>query len=339
MNVYARNLVIAMAVITISVFISIWGSADVADACNVLVVISWHESFFGSLDVREGIEEVLGSDGADCTLTYLYLDALTEPSGVETKAQEAYRQYQVIRPDGVIAIGEEAQASFVVPYLREKVETPVMFGSVFFPEVYAYPASNVSGITISIPVAEAIQFAQQLVPEITTVGLLFADEPVGQAVIEQISRERDTYPVPVLDPVVVKTAEEAVAQAAVLKDQCDALYIGPISTLPATGGDTLSSEKLLFAAIKKVFGKATLASFESYIEAGVLCGVLEFPQEQGHVAAEMLQQAMSGTPITELPITQDQFGQRILNKTVLKELRITPSRRLLTGTKIVETVP
>jgi hypothetical protein len=68
--------------------------------------------------------------------------------------------------------------------------------------------------------------------------------------------------------------------------------------------------------------------FTMYFEAGFLCTVRDFGHEQGQVAAEMLQKAMSGTPLTELPITQNQFGQRILNKTVLKrswELRL-PAR-------------
>jgi ABC-type uncharacterized transport system substrate-binding protein len=58
--------------------------------------------------------------------------------------------------------------------------------------------------------------------------------------------------------------------------------------------------------------------------------------EPGLVAAEMLQKAMSGTPVAELPITQTQFGRRFVNKTVLKELGITPSHQILTGVEIVE---
>lgn len=332
MNVYARNLVIAIAVIAVSVCLGTWGYAD---ACKVLVVSAYHESFFRVPEINEGIEDVLG---ADCALTYVYLDALTEPKGVETKAQEAYLQYQAIQPDGVIAMGEEAQAFFVVPYLRDKVETPVMFNSINFPEIYEYPASNVSGISIHWPIEDSILFIRQLVPEITTIGVLFADEPAVYALIEQISREQGTYSATVLDPVVVKTAEEAVEQAAVLKAQCDALYIGPISSLLGSAGEALSSEKLLFSAIRKSFGKGTLTNVGFYVEAGLLSGVQDFGQEQGQVAAEMLQKAMSGTPLTELPITQNQFAQRMLNKTVLKEMNITPSRQVLTGVEIMETL-
>ena len=332
MDIFERRRGILL-MLAVSVLIGIWGDAVDADACQVLVVSSYHESFFYNLEVKEGIEEVLGTS---CELTYSYLEALTEPENIETKAKEAFLDYQTIQPDGVIAVGEDAQSSFVLPYLREKVATPVMFNTVFAPEMYEYPASNVSGVILRWPVEEAIVFAQQLAPEIATVGFLFGDEPTAHAVIRQIANEQDRYPVTVLEPILATTAEEAVEYAVALKNQCDALYIGPMSLLPGTSDTAFSSESLLFAAIRKAFGKATLSNLQYYVEAGLLCGVRDFGQEQGQISAEMLQQAMSGVPLAELPLSQNQFGQRVLNKTVLNELGIKPSRRLLTGTEIVD---
>jgi ABC-type uncharacterized transport system substrate-binding protein len=242
-----------------------------------------------------------------------------------------------MQPDGVIAAGEAAQEAFVVPYLREKVKTPVIFIGIPSPEKFGYPAANVSGIRLHEPINDTIMFAQQLVPEIATVGLLFADEPPAHNVIKQIASERDTYPVTLLDPVVVTTAEEAVEQAAVLKDQCDALFIGPISKVVGADSGDFPSEQLLFAAIRQAFGKATLGTASPYVEAGLLCAVGVVMEESPLVGGEMLQQAMSGTPFAELPIRQEQLGKRIVNKTVLKELGITPSRQLLMGVEIVET--
>ncbi len=167
---------------------------------------------------------------------------------------------------------------------------------------------------------------------------MFGDEPPAYNVIKQIASERDTYPITVLDPVIATTAEEAVEQAAVLKDQCDALFIGPISVLVDVASDAFASEQVLLAAIRQAFDKPTFATMPAYIEAGLLGGVGRVMEEPGQVAAEMLQQAMSGTPLAELPIRQTQFGQRIVNKTVLKELGITPSRQMLTGAEIVETI-
>lgn len=315
--------------------VGIWGQAGAAFACDVLVVSSYHEAFFRTQEINEGIEEVLG---AECDLSYLYLEALTELAGVEAKAQNAVLQYQELRPDGVIAVGEEAQEFFVVPRLQGKVDTPVMFNNIFFPELYNYPSENVSGIRLHWPVEDAILFTQQLVPDLKTVGFLFADEPSGRAVIEQITREQDQYPVDALTPIAVKTAEEAVAQAAALKDQCDALYVGPMSLLLSTADQPLGTHHLLMSAIARSFEKPTLTNLQHYLEAGLLCGVKDFGQEQGQVSAEMLHKAMSGTPMSELSIAENEFGQRILNKTTLKDMGITPSRRVLTGTEIVETI-
>jgi ABC-type uncharacterized transport system substrate-binding protein len=211
-----------------------------------------------------------------------------------------------------------------------------MFAAIPSPEKFDYPAANVSGIMIHEPIGDSILFAQQLVPEIATVGLLFADEPPAYNVIKQIDSERDTYPVTLLEPVIAKTAEEAVEQAAALKDQCDALFIGPITKVVSVDNAAFPSEQVLFAAIRQAFGKATFSIMPAYVEAGLLGGVGRVMDEPGLVAAEMLQKAMSGTPIAELPITQTQFTQRIVNKTVLKELGITPSRQMLTGVEIVE---
>jgi ABC-type uncharacterized transport system substrate-binding protein len=335
MNIYLKREVM-MAVLAISVFMGIWGladAADAADACKVLVVSSYHESFFATPVMKASVEEGLGPA---CVVTYRYLEIFTDPSGVDAKAREAFAHYQTMQPDGVIAIGEEAQSAFVVPYLREKVKTPVMFGGIPSPEKFDYPAANVSGISLHEPINATMVFAQQLVPEIATVGLLFADEPPAHNVIKQITSERDTYPVTLLEPVVVTTAEEAVEQAAVLKDQCDALLIGPISKVVGVDNAAFPSEQVLFAAIRQAFGKATFALLPAYIEAGLLGGVGRVDDEHGLVAAEMLQKAMSGTPLAELPIRQEQLGKRILNKTVVKELGIMPPRRLLTGTELVE---
>ncbi len=331
-----RSNVIKMVVVILMVGMAFLARVGETAACKVLVVNSYHEKFFRTLEIHEGIQEVLKGK---CELTYIYMNALTDPAGVEAKAKEALEQYQTIQPDGVIAIGEEAQALVVKPHLSNKVDTPVMFNNIFFPEIYDYPTSNVSGIRLHWPVEEALLFAKQLVPSIKTVGLLFADEKSGHAVIEQISREKDTYPIPVLDPVVVKTAEAAVEEAAKLKDRCDALYVGPLSMLPGTAKKALSTEKLLFAAIKKVFGKPVFSNLEFYAKAGQLFAVKDFGQEQGKVSAEMLQKAISGESVSNLPIVKNQFAQRVLNKTVLKEMGITPSRRLLTGAEIVETMP
>jgi ABC-type uncharacterized transport system substrate-binding protein len=324
---YVGKLLI-IATFTLYLFMGIGGHVGAAAACNVLVVMGTEETFFRSIEIKAGIEDTIGDQ---CDMTYMYLDSLSQPEGVEAKAQKAYAQYQAMQPDGVIATNDETQQYFVIPYLKDKVETPVMFAQIFAPpDVYGYPASNVSGIRSHWPVQDALVFAQQLVPSITKVGFLVGDEIAGHSQIQQIEREKETYPVTMLDPVLAKTPGEAVSQAKALKEQCDALYIGPISSLMTAPGD-----QSLLADIGNAFGKVTLTNIMQYVEAGVLCGVKDFGEEQGRVASTMLLQAMQGTPVSELPITKNQYGGRLMNVATLKALGIRPSQSALAGVELI----
>jgi hypothetical protein len=145
-------------------------------SCKVLVVMTYHEDFFWNLDIKEGIEAVLADQ---CELKYVYLDILKNPDGVEARVQEAYTLYQDWEPDGVITADDDPQPKFVVPYLKDKVETPVIFCGVNAePEEYGFPASNVSGILQRPHVGETITFVRQFDPSIQTVGVLSLDIPV-----------------------------------------------------------------------------------------------------------------------------------------------------------------
>ena len=96
-----------------------------ADACNVLVVMGYHEELRLSQELKDGIDQVLTEQG--CEVTYQYLDVLRHPETVEAKAQEAFETYTSLQPDGVIAANDDTQVSFVVPFLKDQVTTPVVF--------------------------------------------------------------------------------------------------------------------------------------------------------------------------------------------------------------------
>jgi ABC-type uncharacterized transport system substrate-binding protein len=68
-----------------------------------------------------------------------------------------------------------------------------------------------------------------------------------------------------------------------------------------------------------------------------LCAVAKNGQEQGKTAAEMLLKAMKGTPISKLPITQNDDGRRIVNIHTMKALGITPPEAALEGAELVDT--
>jgi ABC-type uncharacterized transport system substrate-binding protein len=316
-------------------FIGFAVQAEELASCKVLVVMTYHEDFFWNQDIKEGIESVLTDK---CDLKYVYLDVLKNPDGVEAKVQEAYTLYQEWQPDGVITADDDPQSGFVVPYLKDKVDTPIMFCGVNAePEKYGFPASNVSGILQRPHVKETITFVRQLVPSIQTVGVISLDIPAGRALSGQIQQEKDIYGVQVLETKYVSKMEEAVTVAEDLKTKCDALLMGPLGNLLDADGNKLT-DKDVYPVLTQAFGKATFTIWAQIVPYGVLCAIADRGQEQGEVASEMLLKAMKGTPISELPITRNKKGKRILNVTVMKSLGIKPKPTVLKSVELVESV-
>ena len=101
------------------------------------------------------------------------------------KAAEAYALFEQMKPDGVIAVDDNAQTMFVIPYLKDKVKMPVVFCGVNAApgklETYGYPSSNVTGVMEYEVLEESISFMKQLVPNMKTLGFLSIDSEVGQA--------------------------------------------------------------------------------------------------------------------------------------------------------------
>ena len=304
-------------------------------ACNVLVVMSYHEDMPRVIEITKGIGSVLNEM---CELHYMYLDIRRHPENTQENVQKAYSFYQELQPDGVIAVDNEAQSVFVLPYLKDKVDTPVVFcGLNANTEHYGYPASNVTGVIEQMHIAESLVFVRLLVPSVNTVGILMRDDAKAQDIMQQIESETDSYPVRLLEASLVKTLDDALATATELKSQCDALFLASLEGLLDEQGKPVPGEKVI-PKISQLFGKPLFVPNVNALRAGALCAVVEILQEQGTIAATMLREILQGIPISALPVTSNKKGERILNITVLKSLGIVPKPHVLQGVKLVETI-
>jgi hypothetical protein len=94
---------------------------------KVLAVFSYEETHQNTIHCKKGIEAVLGGL---CEIRYFYMNTKMNFSSGPVKAKEAFALYQEFRPDGVIATEDDAQSMFVLPYLKDRVKTPVTFCAV-----------------------------------------------------------------------------------------------------------------------------------------------------------------------------------------------------------------
>ena len=301
---------------------------------RVLVVMSYERSNPWCVEIKDGIDSVLGRI---CDITYFYMDTKLNLEAGKQKAKEAYSLYRKLTPDGVITADDNAQWMFVLPHLKNKVKTPVMFCGVNAEaQKYGYPASNVSGILERGHIRESLAFAKQLLPSIGTVGFLAKDCPSGKALLRQVENESDTYLAKLTTFHLVRTAKELAAIAEGLKEKGDAVYMDSMAGIVDAGGNPLSNEQIM-RIVSKVFGKPIIGANHYHVEQGALCAVVKTGQEQGRTAAEMLLKAMQGTPVSEIPVTRNYRGKRIINVTAMEAFGIRPKPIVFLGAKLVRT--
>lgn len=310
------------------------GLVSTASACKVLVVMSYDDIYPWEKEVRDGIETTLKER---CEITYSYMDTNRYSDAGPQKAKEAYELYQQLQPDGVIAVDDNAQSMFVVPYLKDKVETPVIFCGVNAEaETYGYPAANVSGILERLHIFETVLFAQQLVPNLKTFAMMQKETSSAAMSSKQIEQEQNTYPAKLIGNYRFATLAEALKTAAELKTQADVLFYETFDKIPDENGQPLTDTQVV-PMVAAAFGKPLIGNNAYHVRDGVLCAVIKLGHEQGSVAAQKLLQAIDGTPMSDIPIERNKKGKRIINVTVLRQFGLKPKPIALQGAELIET--
>lgn len=331
-----RKTALPPVIITLLLGLLLWAYPSPVPAAQirVLVVMSYAPGYGWGEEIKAGIVSVLSGK---CKTKFFYLDTKNNFEGGVQKAKEAYNLYNTYRPHGVIAADDNAQSMFVVPYMKDKVKTPVIFCGVNTEaEKYGYPASNVTGILERHHLSESLALAKQLLPEIKTFGVFTPDNTSGRANLEQFQQAPHTYPVTLAAYKLPKTLMEMKTMAQELRTQCDILYSPTMHGLFDANQKPVADQEAI-PILAKTFGKPVIGGNGFNIKFGLLCGVVKTGQEQGATAAEMLLKAMQGTPVNQLPITTNQYGKAIINVTVMNKFGIKPRPILLKGTQLVET--
>lgn len=298
---------------------------------KVLVVMSYEEDFHWSQAIKKGIESSLLTE-AD--LTFFYMDTKVNKAGGIQKASEAFQLFQSLNPNGVITVDDNAQSMFVVPYLKDKVSTPVMFAGVNAPPVkYGFPNPHISGVLERGHIRESIVFLQQLKPEVNRVGFITKNSPSGKAVIGQVKQEKEGYAADVCGIEFVETVADVKLAAKRLSETCHAVYVDGAAGIKSANGSL--SYRELFKEIALHFDGPIIGANSHHVESGAFSAVVKTGYEQGETAARMLLRAMKGTPVSEISVTRNYRGKRVLNATAIKQFGISPRPVLLRGVQLV----
>jgi ABC-type uncharacterized transport system substrate-binding protein len=317
---------------------ALWQCALVVGAAEfkVLVVMSYEEQNPWVKEIREGIDSVLSGSSA---ITYFHMDTKVDPAGGPKKAEQAQALYQHLQPQGVIAVDDHAQALFVVPYLKDKVATPVMFAGVNAPaEQYGYPTRQISGVLERAHVRESLAFAKQLIPTLQNACALTNRVPPGEALRAQIEADKASYPLRFQAFHQVETVGELESLGETLRQTCEVLFVDSLEGILDLAGKSMNNREVL-EVLARVYGGPLLGGNRYQVEQGAWAAVVKTGQEQGATAAEMLLRALRGTPVEQIPVTRNAQGQRVINVTAIESRGLLLRPLVLRGAVLVRQQP
>jgi ABC-type uncharacterized transport system substrate-binding protein len=325
---------LAMALVLLALFCGLArGQGEAGERKKVLVVMSYHPGYEGEEEIARGLEAYL----PEVEFRYFYLNTKYDYAGGARLAAEAFRIYQEYRPDAVVAVDDPAQEFLVVPYLRERVATPVVFCGVNFEAgKYRYPAANVTGVVEKKHYRESLGFAKLVAPGLRRVAVLYLDDPTNRQNLAQIEAEGAGYPLEIAGKYPVASLIELQGLLARLEKEVDGLLLLNLSGLVDARGKALDGSDVLTRVVESC-RVPTIGSSSWEIKAGTLCGVIKSNTEQGSIAASLLQKIWAGTPVTELPLLQNRNGRRLVNLTTLKKLDLNLSPEVVLGTELLTT--
>jgi len=109
-----------------------------------------------------------------------------------------------------------------------------------------------------------------------------------------------------------------------------------MDALPDAGGNALPITESI-PKIAAAFGKPLFSANMATVKIdGVLCAVIKLAEEQAELAAGMMLKVLDGTPISDLPVTKNKKGKRVLNVTTLKASGIKPKSHILQGVEFIK---
>ena len=302
---------------------------------RVLVVMSYEQENPWCEEIKQGIDSVLG---ATSDLTYFYMDTKVDLAGGETKARQAYALFRQLQPDGVITVDDNAQRMFVLPYLRDHPDTPVMFSGVNAePEAYGFPTAAVSGILERGHIRESLALAKQLVPTLQSVTFLARTSPSGRALQRQVERESAGY-LAKTSFHLIESIDDVAKLDEELRHRSDAFYVDSMQGVKDAQGSPMSNKDIIQLLTER-YRKPIIGANQYHVEQGALCAVVKTGQEQGRTAARMLQQAMKGTPVTDIPVVTNHKGKRVINVSAMRSLGLRIKPIALLGATLIKSDP
>ena len=291
----------------------LFGIMSVAQALpRCLHVMSYHQGYEWNDGIETGVESVLRGK---CELRKFYMDSKrnTSPTFIQKMALKAKKQIEEYQPDVVIASDDNASRYLVQRYYKD-AKIPFVFNGVnWTAEVYGYPYSNVTGMVEVAPVITMLEIAQRNINNIRTVAFLSADVLTEHKDYDHYVQIYGRRGIKVL-PLFVKNMSEWDASF-INAQKADFIILGN------NAGVSNWNNTQALNRIKNSGETLTMTTYE-WMMSFTMLGVSKIASEQGEWAAEVALKILSGTNVSDIPITINRRWSIYQNKFLLSKAGI-----------------
>lgn len=290
---------------------------ETSNASLVVWVDSYHASYPWSAAIERGLRKALGDAAA---LTIIHLDTKNNPDEdfCQAEGQTAYADIMAMAPDVVIVTDDNAQRCLVVPHLMDS-DLPIVFGGVNWDaSIYGYPNDHITGM---IEVDLVVELANHLsaYADGDRIGYIGPDNTTDRK-SAAIYNERffdDTMQVSL-----VSTYDDFKEAFIALQDDVDMIIIG--NNAGIEGWDDNDAQAFLLENTHIPTG-----SLLDFLSPYVLITLARIGEEQGEWTAATALSIIDGTPITDIPVVENEIGWLILNMNFADRLDVTFSVAML----------
>jgi ABC-type uncharacterized transport system substrate-binding protein len=334
-----RNLLLLSLIIFLSVTIVTTVSAADSESVvkKILVVQSYHPEYEWVSTISRGIKRVFESE-KDVLVETFYMDTqnvLSEERIIRSgnKAKEIIAQWN---PDVVITVDDNAQ-EYVGKYYAGKSRPKLVFCGVGLPvETYGYPAPNITGVTETSTLKDAVNFLNKRITPVKSISIIGDDSITAQYRISFARNEIEKMGKKVVSCDRAGTLNQWKSKiSGYQQNGSDAvLIISYDSVKNEENGRVVNPKDLLewSSSISKIpiFGLNA-----DIVDNGGLLSVMTSGIEHGREAALIALGLLNGKTIGDYPVKEAKGEVLLLNKNTAGQLGIPVNKELIEDIDVI----
>ncbi|MHB8417042.1 MAG: ABC transporter substrate-binding protein [Myxococcales bacterium] len=226
-------------------------------------------------------------------------------------------------PDVVLAIGVRAAKAAA----EGLPDLPVVYCMVLDPEVNGIAGSNVTGVTLAIPVKRQFEELRRVVPSLGKLGVVFSPDKSGALMGEARSAASSLGLTLIAEE--VQHSDQVPDALARLAGKVDAFWLPPDATV-------VTKETFRLALELSLARKLPLMVFNSqFVKAGALMALSPDYAASGEDAARVIRQVLAGKKPGDIPVSATR-GTLVVNVGTAKNLGLDIPQAILAAAQQVE---